>query len=81
MQEIIFKIRCLKEHYQTILKKLTLIFLPNPVLFNGQDYEKQKGPGSSDKLSKLCKAYKAYKVYYWISQEQKELFRWNKKHF
>ena len=28
------------------LKKLTLLFLSNPVLFNGQDYEKQ-GPGTS----------------------------------
>ena len=30
------------------LKKLTLFFLSNPVPFNGQDYEKQKGPGTSD---------------------------------
>ena len=25
----------------------TLFFLPNPVPFNGQSYQKQKGPGTS----------------------------------
>ena len=34
--------------YQKALKKLTLFFLSNPAPFNGQDYEKQKGPGTSD---------------------------------
>ena len=29
-------------------KKLTLLFLSKAFLFNGQDYEKQKGPGTSD---------------------------------
>ena len=29
-------------------KKLTSFFLPNPVLFNRQNYQKQKGPGTSD---------------------------------
>ena len=33
----------LKGDYQNSLKKLTLIFLSNPVPFNGQDYEQQKG--------------------------------------
>ena len=34
-----------------LFKKLTLFFLSNPVPFiNGQDYEKQKGPGTSDQL-------------------------------
>ena len=37
MKEILLKIR------------LTLLFLSNSVPFNGQDYEKQKPPGSSDK--------------------------------
>ena len=27
---------------------LTLFFLSNPVLFNGPNYEKQKGPGTTD---------------------------------
>ena len=30
------------------LEKLTLFFLLNPFPFIGQDYEKQKGPGTSD---------------------------------
>ena len=35
-------------YYQKALKKLTLFFLFNPVTFNGQNYQKQKGPGTSD---------------------------------
>ena len=30
--------------------KLTLFFLSNPVSFNRQDYEKQKGPRTSNQL-------------------------------
>ena len=37
----------MKENCQKALK-LTLFFLSNPVPFDGQDYEKQKGPGTSD---------------------------------
>ena len=29
------------------LKKLTIFFIANPVPFNGQSYQKQKGPGTS----------------------------------
>ena len=35
----------MKENYQKALKKLTLFFLSNPVSFNWQSYQKQKGPG------------------------------------
>ena len=38
----------MKEDYQKALKKLTLVFLSNPVLFKGQSYLKQKRPGTSD---------------------------------
>ena len=38
----------MKEGYQKALKKLTLFFPLNPVPFNGQSYQKQKGPGTSD---------------------------------
>ena len=48
MQEIIFKIIYLKGDYQNIFKKLSLFFLSNPVPFNGQGYQKQKGPGTSN---------------------------------
>ena len=38
----------MKDDYQKAFKKLTLFFLSNPVPFNGQSYQKQKGPGTSD---------------------------------
>ena len=38
----------LKEDYRKALKRSTLFFLPSPVPFNGQRYQKQKGPGTSD---------------------------------
>ena len=37
-----------KENYQKFLKKLTLVFLSNPVPFNGQDCDKRKLPRTSD---------------------------------
>ena len=40
----------MKRDYQKPLKKLTLFFLSNPVPFNGQSYQKQKGPGTCDLL-------------------------------
>ena len=54
MQEILLKIRYFDEDYQKALKKSTLFFPSNPVLFNGPNYQKQKGPGTSDQsLSRL----------------------------
>ena len=38
----------MKGDYQKPLKKLTLFFLSDPVPFNGQSYQKKKGPGTSD---------------------------------
>ena len=38
----------LKEDYQKALQRVTLFFLSNPVPFNRQNYQKQKGPGTSD---------------------------------
>ena len=38
----------MKDDYQKTFKKLTLLFLSNPVAFNGQSYQKQKEPGTSD---------------------------------
>ena len=40
----------MKGDYQKSLKTLTLFFLLNPVPFNGQNYQKQKGPGTNDLL-------------------------------
>ena len=55
----------MKEDYQKALKKLTLFFLSNPVPFNGQSYQKQKGPGNSEHLlfrlrNKFTKIYLLY---------------------
>ena len=47
MQEILLKVSILKEDYQKLLKKSNLFFLPNPLPFNGQSYQKQKGRGTS----------------------------------
>ena len=38
----------MNEDYQKALKKLTSFFLPNPVRFNRQNYQKQNWPGTSD---------------------------------
>ena len=48
MQENLLKIKYLKEDYQKAFKKLILFFLSNPVSFNGQSYQKQKGSGTSN---------------------------------
>ena len=50
MQEILLKIRYFKKGLSKTLKKLTLLFLSNPVPFNQQSYQRQKGFGTSDKL-------------------------------
>ena len=43
-----FKNDILKEDYQKALKKLILFFLSSPVPFSRQNYQKQKGPRTSD---------------------------------
>ena len=45
-----FKNKIFWKDYQKPFKKLTLFFLSNPVPFNGQSCQKQKGPGTSDQL-------------------------------
>ena len=52
----------MKEDCQKTLKRLTLFFLSNPVPFNEQDYQKQKGLVTSDQSlfrlqSKFRKAF------------------------
>ena len=58
----------MKEDYQKPLKKSTLFFLPNPVPFNVQSYQKQKGPGTSDqslhKLENLFRKIPLLVIYY-----------------
>ena len=50
MPEILFKIRYFERVLSKSLKKLTLFFLSIPIFFNGQNYHKQKGSGTSDQL-------------------------------
>ena len=45
----------LKKDYQKALKKSTLSFFLNPVPFNTQSYQKQKGPRTSDHLYYIIK--------------------------
>ena len=47
MQEIKIKIRYIERGSSKSLKKVTFFF-SNPVPFNRQSYQKQKGPGTSD---------------------------------
>ena len=48
MRERLLKIRYFERELSKSLKKVTLIFLLNLIPFNGQSYEKKKGPGTSD---------------------------------
>ena len=48
MQEILLKVRYFERGLLKNLKKVNFVFLSNPVPFNGQSYQKQKGSGTSD---------------------------------
>ena len=51
----------MKEDYQKALKKVISFFLSNPVPFNRQNYQKQKGPGTSDQsLLRLHKKFRKF---------------------
>ena len=50
MQDILLKIGYFESGISKSLKKVIFIFLSNLVSFNGQDYKKQKGNRTSDKL-------------------------------
>ena len=47
MQEILLIIRYFEKGLSKSFKKVNFLFFSNLVLFNGQDYEKQNGPGTS----------------------------------
>ena len=68
MQKIILKIRYFERRLSKSLKKLTLFFLSNPALFNGQDNEKQKVPGTSNqplfKLQNKFRKIPLLKIYH-----------------
>ena len=48
MQKIILKVKYFERGLSKSLKKVTSFFLSNPVPFNRQNYQKQKGPGTND---------------------------------
>ena len=48
MQDIILKVRYFERGLSKSLKKGNFIFSFEPVPFNRQNYQKQKGPGTSD---------------------------------
>ena len=48
MQEILLKIRYFERGLSKSLKKVSFIFSFEQVPFNGQSYQKQKGPQTSD---------------------------------
>ena len=48
MQEILLTVRYFERGLSKRHEKVTLFFLLNPVPFNGQNYKKQKDPGTSD---------------------------------
>ena len=52
MEETLLKIRYFERGLRCFegLKKLTLFFLSNPVPFDGQSYQKQKGSRTNDQL-------------------------------
>ena len=59
MQKILLKTSILKEDYQKALTKSTLFFLPNQVPFKVQNYQQQKGSGTSDQsLFRLRKKFR-----------------------
>ena len=61
----------MKEDYQKPLKKSTLFFLLKPVPFNGQSYQKQKGPGTSTQsLFRLRNKFRKKSFFSYILSDQ-----------
>ena len=59
MQGILLKIRYFEKGLPKSLKKVNLIFSVEPSPFNRQNYQKQKGPGTSDQsLFRLKKKFR-----------------------
>ena len=50
-----------------ILEKVSLLFHSNPVPYNGQDYEKQIGPGTSDQsLFSVQNKFNKFIIEHWL---------------
>ena len=65
MQEILLKIKYFERE---LSKNLKIFFLPNLVPFNGQSYQKQKGPETSDqshfRLRNKFRKFPLFVLYY-----------------
>ena len=69
MQQILLNIRYFERGLSKTLKKSTLFFLINPVLFNVPGYQKEKGPWTSEQsLLKLQNKFR--KIISYISSDQ-----------
>ena len=69
MQEILLKIRYFETRLSKTLQKVNFIFFSNPVPFNGQSYQKQKRPGTSDhSLFRLKNKFKSLHLQIYASQ-------------
>ena len=59
MQEILLKIRYFDRGLSKSIKKVDFIISFKPIFFNGPNYQKQKGSGTSDQsLSRLGNKFK-----------------------
>ena len=63
-KKLFLKQDILKEDYQKAFKKITLFFLLNPVPSNGQNYQKQKGSGTSDQSLLMLK--NKFKIFFYL---------------
>ena len=70
----------MKKDYQKVLKQLTLIFLSNPVCFNGQIYQKKgelvTSPSSGYETSSNIFLYALYII--WASLMMKQFYSYSK---
>ena len=68
MQEILFTIKYFERGLSKNLEKVNFIFFSNPVPFNGQNYQKQKGSQTSDqslfRLQNKFKNIPLFVIYY-----------------
>ena len=61
----------MKDDYQKAFKKLTLFLLSNLVPFNGQNYQKQKRSGTSDRFTlQVTKQVQKYSFIHYILSDQ-----------
>ena len=72
----------MKEDYQKALKKFILFFLSNPISFNVQSYQKQKGSATSHqllfRLRNKFRKISLFVIYYLTRCNVKQFFSYSK---